>query len=51
MHVCEQIDSITHGDRNVIVLGHRLSRLGQIAIFTAGGLRAVEAALTGLYSG
>jgi hypothetical protein len=51
MHVRQQIDSITHWDRNVIILGHRVARMGQIAIFAAGGLGAVKSALTGLYSG
>ena len=51
MHVRQQSDSITHGNRNVVLLCHGVSRLGQIAIFTASGLRAVESTLTGPYSG
>src|SRR4029077_11998616 len=51
MHVHQQVDSIAHGRRNVVILRHRVSRLRQIAIFAAGGLRSVQSALTGFYSG
>jgi hypothetical protein len=51
MHIRQQGNSVAHWHGHIVILGHRMGRLGEIAIFPARGLRTVESALTGLYSG
>jgi histidine ammonia-lyase len=51
MHIRQQHNSITHWDRNVVILCHGVGRLRHIAIFTASGLWAVESTLTGVNPG
>src|ERR1700722_9781318 len=46
VHICQQCNSIAHGHVGVVIDGHNVGWLGQIAIFTRGGLRSVKLSLT-----
>src|SRR5271163_231544 len=50
-HICQQCNSIPHWHHNVIIVGHDVNGLRQIAIFTSGRLRTVKFSLTTLNAG
>ena len=50
MHVRKKMDTIAHRNGHVIILRHRVRRLGQISIIAPGGLRAIQTPLSRLDS-
>ena len=45
MHICKQRNSVAHWNRNVVILGHDVCWLRQVAILTSGGLRTIQFSL------
>jgi hypothetical protein len=47
MNIGKEGDAVAHWHRDIVVAGHRMTRFGEIAIGTTGGLQTVELTLTG----